>query len=98
MTGGVLWLHGGADPDAVYGRLHPESVHAAPADAEGLGELRAIVEEHLARTGSPIAAGLLADWHAESARFVKVVPVEAAVESAPAATPVAAPSQSTRTA
>jgi glutamate synthase domain-containing protein 3 len=32
------------------------------------------VEEHRERTGSPVAERLLADWDAQLARFVKVMP------------------------
>jgi glutamate synthase domain-containing protein 3 len=34
--------------------------------------VRALLAEHAERTGSPVAAGVLADWNA--ARFVKVMP------------------------
>ena len=37
-------------------------------------ELRALVAEHEQRTGSTVAARLLADWEASLARFVKVMP------------------------
>ena len=36
--------------------------------------VRALVEEHGARTGSPVAARLLADWDATLRSFVKVMP------------------------
>ena len=36
--------------------------------------LRALVEEHGARTGSPVAARLLADWEGALRSFVKVMP------------------------
>jgi glutamate synthase (NADPH/NADH) large chain/glutamate synthase (ferredoxin) len=37
-------------------------------------ELRELVDQHLARTGSAVAARLLEDWDASLARFVKVMP------------------------
>jgi glutamate synthase (NADPH/NADH) large chain len=40
------------------------------------GVLKALVEEHLAETQSPIAAELLADWTRELPRFWQVVPRE----------------------
>ena len=41
------------------------------ADAD---ELRALVEEHHRRTGSAVAARLLAGWEDAVRRFVKVMP------------------------
>ena len=37
-------------------------------------ELRALVAEHEQRTGSTVAARLLADWDVSLGRFVKVMP------------------------
>jgi glutamate synthase (NADPH) large chain len=37
-------------------------------------ELRAMIEEHGERTGSPVAARVLADWPAMLTRFVKIMP------------------------
>ena len=45
-----------------YFRLQPES------------ELRDLVAEHAARTGSPVARRLLAGWDAQVRRFLKVMP------------------------
>ncbi|HYQ41108.1 MAG TPA: glutamate synthase large subunit [Polyangiaceae bacterium] len=45
----------------------------APEDALFVAKL---LEEHHARTGSPKAAELLANWETAQARFVKVVPTE----------------------
>jgi glutamate synthase domain-containing protein 3 len=43
----------------------------APDESE---ELRGWVEEHRQRTGSPVAALLLDDWHATLNKIVKVMP------------------------
>jgi glutamate synthase domain-containing protein 3 len=43
------------------------------ADAE---EARAMVEEHLRRTGSPVARRVLDAWEALLPRFVKVFPTD----------------------
>ncbi|MBB5191359.1 glutamate synthase (NADPH/NADH) large chain [Silvimonas terrae] len=50
-----------------------EPKHRGQAD-EAL--LKALVEQHLAATGSPRAKAILADWPAARARFVKVFPNE----------------------
>ena len=38
--------------------------------------LRGLVEKHVALTGSPKGARLLADWNGTLAKFVKIMPVE----------------------
>ena len=44
-----------------------------PAD---VAELKSLLEEHLAATGSPKAKRLLADWEGTLKKFVKVIPVD----------------------
>ena len=39
-----------------------------------MAAIRALVEEHAARTGSPVAARVLDDWEGSLERFVKVMP------------------------
>ncbi len=81
MTGGVVWLHDDDASRGVIERLHKESVRTAIATLEDLAALKTLVEEHLAQTGSPRAAAILADWEQARLRFVKVIP---AVADAPA--------------
>src|SRR5581483_1129334 len=57
MTGGVAYVR-------EYAQINADSVIARSVPAEDAGELRALVEEHLRRTGSRRAAELLADWPA----------------------------------
>ena len=69
MSGGLAYL---LDPD-------PVRVNTDMADLEGLDDddvtrLRDLVEQHLAETGSEVAARLLADWDAALTRFGKVMP------------------------
>ena len=68
MTGGVAyvreWL--GLNPDSVVARAVPRE------DAE---ELRMLITEHAARTGSRVALELLGSWRAALAGFRQVVPV-----------------------
>lgn len=39
-------------------------------------EVRGLLEKHLAATGSPLAARVLAAWSSERSRFIKVLPIE----------------------
>ncbi|HEY8045213.1 MAG TPA: glutamate synthase-related protein [Streptosporangiaceae bacterium] len=69
MSGGLAYL---LDPD-------PVRVNTDMADLEGLDDddatrLRDLVGQHLAETGSEVAARLLADWDTALARFGKVMP------------------------
>src|SRR5712671_4851281 len=80
MTGGVAYL-------TDWRQLNADSVVAREVPAEDEAELRALVEEHSRRTGSPRAAAMLADWYSALGRFRQVVPVaplqaQAAVEPA----------------
>ncbi len=59
MTGGVAYVR-------EWGQLNQESVCARPVPAEDAEQLRALVEEHLRRTGSRLAAELLAGWPPEA--------------------------------
>jgi glutamate synthase (NADPH/NADH) large chain/glutamate synthase (ferredoxin) len=70
MSGGIAYV---LDEDGTFAsRCNPELVGLDPLEAEDADELRALVEEHRARTGSAVAERLLADW--DPARFVKVMP------------------------
>jgi glutamate synthase domain-containing protein 3 len=72
MSGGIAYVHDGDGSFA--GRCNGELVGLDPVEGEDADELRALVEEHLARTGSAVAERLLADWHSALGRFVKVIP------------------------
>jgi glutamate synthase domain-containing protein 2/glutamate synthase domain-containing protein 1/glutamate synthase domain-containing protein 3 len=68
MSGGVAYV---LDADGTFAsRCNHELVGLEPAQDDE--ELRVLVEEHERRTGSTVAARLLADW--EPSRFVKVMP------------------------
>jgi glutamate synthase (NADPH/NADH) large chain len=70
MPGGVAYA-------ISWRQLNPDSVVAREVPAEDLDELKILIEEHHARTGSPLAAGMLADWEQASRRFRQIVPVAA---------------------
>jgi glutamate synthase domain-containing protein 3 len=95
MSGGVAYVY---DVDGrFYSRVNPEMVVALPVKREAdVAELKALIEEHAAKTGSPRAKELLANWPAVTSKFVRVIAKErAALEAAEeeheaASTPVAA--------
>jgi glutamate synthase domain-containing protein 3 len=72
MSGGIAYLH---DPDAQLGeRCNFELVDLEDLTRDDLTLVEKLVSEHQARTGSPLAARLLADWERASRSFVKVMP------------------------
>jgi glutamate synthase domain-containing protein 3 len=72
MSGGIAYV---LDEDGCFrDRCNLELVGFEQVGEADAGELRALVEEHSVRTGSPVAARLLADWENAVARFVKVMP------------------------
>ncbi len=74
MSGGVAYVldeRGTFASRCNMGMVELEQVGEADAI-----ELRALVEEHRDRTGSPVAARLLADWEASVPCFVKVMPTD----------------------
>ena len=70
MTGGTAYL-------VEWSQLNTDSVIAREVPPEDSEELKALVEEHLARTGSRRAAEMLADWDMAVGRFRQIVPVAA---------------------
>jgi glutamate synthase (NADPH/NADH) large chain len=75
MTGGMAFVY---DPqDEFQVRVNPESVVWQRVEsAHWEGVLKALVQEHVAETGSRYAARLLNDWDRELGRFWQVVPKE----------------------
>src|SRR5258708_16287049 len=72
MSGGVAYV---LDEDGGFGgRCNMELVGFDPLADDDVAILRALVEEHLERTGSPVAARVLAEWDDLLPRFVKVMP------------------------
>jgi glutamate synthase (NADPH/NADH) large chain/glutamate synthase (ferredoxin) len=70
MSGGIAYV---LDEEGAFaGRCNLQLVGLEALDADDESIVIALVEEHGERTGSPVAARLLADWNA--ARFVKVIP------------------------
>jgi glutamate synthase domain-containing protein 3 len=70
MSGGVAYV---LDEDGGFrARCNTEMVGFEPV--EDGAELRSLVEEHLARTGSAVAERLLSRWDESLSRFIKVMP------------------------
>jgi glutamate synthase (NADPH/NADH) large chain len=75
MTGGMAFLY---DPDGeIEMRLNPENVISVAIESgDWAAELRALIEEHLAETGSPRAADILRHWEDSLPKFRQIVPKE----------------------
>jgi glutamate synthase domain-containing protein 3 len=74
MSGGVAYV---LDEEGAFARrCNMGMVGFDPLSTDDAIELRAMIEEHLKRTDSPVAARVLADWDGLLGRgaFVKVMP------------------------
>ncbi|MFZ0089028.1 MAG: glutamate synthase large subunit [Solirubrobacteraceae bacterium] len=72
MSGGIAYVY---DRDRRFeGRCNRELVDLEPILGADEEELKALIAEHAARTGSLVARNVLASWERASQRFVKVMP------------------------
>ncbi|MCB1101275.1 MAG: glutamate synthase subunit alpha, partial [Kiritimatiellae bacterium] len=74
MSGGIAFIY---DHDGKFGseRCNHELVDLEAVESdEDLAILKSMLENHVAYTDSPVAAGLLADWKASVSQFVKIMP------------------------
>jgi glutamate synthase domain-containing protein 2/glutamate synthase domain-containing protein 3 len=72
MSGGIAYVY---DRDRRFeGRCNTELVDLEPLAEEDDAEVRALIAEHAARTGSLVARNVLASWDRARLRFVKVMP------------------------
>jgi glutamate synthase domain-containing protein 3 len=72
MSGGIAYV---LDADGSFPtRCNTELVGFDPLEDSDVETVRALVEEHLARTGSAVAQRILDDWEAALPSFVKVMP------------------------
>jgi glutamate synthase domain-containing protein 3 len=70
MSGGIAYV---LDDDARFvQRCNTQLVGLEALDDADEAAIQALLAEHVERTGSPVAAALLADWN--PLRFVKVIP------------------------
>jgi glutamate synthase (ferredoxin) len=73
MSGGIAYVWDGDGNFA--SRCNKEMVELEPlSDPEDIAELRALVEQHVAATGSAFGKRRLAGWAGAVHRFVKVIP------------------------
>jgi glutamate synthase (ferredoxin) len=73
MSGGVAWVLDEQGDFATRVNVQMVGLEALE-DAEEIAALRALIEKHVAHTGSARGRALLADWAAVVPRFVKVMP------------------------
>jgi glutamate synthase domain-containing protein 3 len=76
MSGGIAYV---LDPDGTFpARCNTELVELEECDGDDLDKVRALVEEHGERTGSPVADRTLRSWDelAGSGAWVKVMPMD----------------------
>jgi glutamate synthase domain-containing protein 3 len=72
MSGGMAYVY---DPNnELAERCNFELVDLEDVMADDVTLLQSLVNEHLERTGSPVASRLLSDWGHQSRRFIKVMP------------------------
>ncbi|MBB5349865.1 glutamate synthase (NADPH/NADH) large chain/glutamate synthase (ferredoxin) [Haloferula luteola] len=82
MSGGTAFVY---DVDGrFYSRVNNEMVVALPTKREAdVVTLKALIEAHVAATGSPHGKAILANWEEHGRKFVRVIPKErAALEAA----------------
>jgi glutamate synthase (NADPH/NADH) large chain len=95
MSGGVAYV---LDPHGDFaGRCNTDLVDLEALSEHDEAELKDLIAEHAARTGSPVAQRMLDTWDAAVQRFVKVMPrdykralAERAAREAAATAPAAA--------
>ncbi len=78
MTGGSAWIYDVEGKVVGETRYHAEFLRATNFDAVDAVEqaaLKALLEEHAARSESSLAQALLADWASASSKFVRMVPL-----------------------
>ena len=74
MSGGLAYIY---NEDGTFdSRCNKEMVELMPINEADSVELKALLNEHVQRTGSPKAARILATWESVAHRFVKVFPSE----------------------
>jgi glutamate synthase domain-containing protein 2/glutamate synthase domain-containing protein 3 len=72
MSGGIAYVY---DVDRRFeGRCNLELVDLEPLNEDDAEEVKALIAEHVARTGSLVGRNVLAAWDRTVERFVKVMP------------------------
>ena len=76
MTGGVAYVIDEAGDFDLKCNLDSIDLAGIAEDSDDEQELLALIREHAERTGSPLAARILADWPSYRPKFVKVIPTK----------------------
>ena len=74
MTGGVAYVIDEAGDFDLKCNLDSIDLAGIAENSDDEQELLALIREHAERTGSPLAARILADWAAYRPKFVKILP------------------------
>ena len=74
MPGGVAYVLDETGDFDLKCNLDSIDLASVAANSDDERELLSLLREHIARTASPLAARLLADWPNARPRFVKVAP------------------------
>jgi glutamate synthase domain-containing protein 3 len=72
MSGGIAYVYD--EHNRFAGLCNPELVELESLEEHDEAELKDLVAEHAARTGSQVAQRILDDWDEAAQRFVKVMP------------------------
>jgi glutamate synthase (NADPH) large chain len=75
MSGGVAYVYDAAGDFAEKCNMEMIGLEKVESDQE-IEALKAMIATHQQKTGSTVAARLLADWEASVAKFVKVIPTD----------------------
>ena len=76
MTGGIAYVYDEAGTLDLNSNLDSIDLMPVEAGSEHEADLLALIDEHIARTGSAKAKRLKADWDNTRPKFVMVVPVK----------------------
>ena len=83
MTGGIAYVYDESDTLDLNSNLDSVDLFPIGAEKEDESALLALLEEHVARTGSPKARRLLAVWPEVRHKFIKVAPLKALTFATP---------------
>jgi glutamate synthase (NADPH/NADH) large chain len=75
MSGGVAYIYDGKGDFANKCNMEMVELEKVQA-AEDVSDLKSMIEAHQLKTGSTVAAGMLAEWDDTVKKFVKVIPTD----------------------
>ena len=74
MSGGVAYVYRLRADRLNHEALEAGELHIGALENHDANKLKSLLEQHLAETGSAVAARVLGDWDSELANFVRVLP------------------------